>query len=390
MTDPTPLPEPHAQPSDAVLAQEGSSVHGLSRAEAEARLARFGPNTLPRGRAPTLPEIFLSQFKSPLIYVLLLAAVVSLFLEEWTDAGFIFAVLLINAGIGTFQEYRAERSAQALQGLISPKARVVREGDAFEIAAERLVPGDIVLLESGAKVPADPRLLEEHNLTIGESLLTGESLAADKDARAVLEAGAALGERINMVFAGTLVNTGRARGVVTATGAHTELGQIAAAVLGRAAAKAPLILRMERFTRRIAMGIALAALVVVAVSLARGATLSEIFLLAVALAVSAIPEGLPVALTVALAVGMERMARRAVIVRRLVAVESLGSCTYIASDKTGTLTVNQLTVRRVQFPGQAAWEVTGEGLSPAGTFLLPQDATLEEHGHLCSTTSPAA
>ena len=375
-------PEAHAQSVDSVLVQLGSSAHGLSRAEADARLQRCGPNTLPRGRAPTLPEIFIGQFKSPLIYVLLLASVVSLFLQEWTDAGFIFAVLLVNAAIGTFQEYRAERSAQALQGLVSAKARVVRERDAFEIAAEALVPGDIVLLESGAKVPADLRLVDEHNLTIDESLLTGESLAADKNARAVLAPEAALGERANMAFAGTLVNTGRGRGVVTATGERTELGQIAAAVLGRAAAKAPLILRMERFTRRIAVGVGIAALLLGVVSLSRGVPLTEVFLMAVALAVSAIPEGLPVALTVALAVGMERMARRAVIVRRLVAVESLGSCTYIAADKTGTLTVNQLTVRRLQFPHQPAWEVTGEGLTPEGTVLLPHDANPAEQGRL--------
>ncbi len=359
-----------------------SSRHGLHQREAQARLLRDGPNTLPRGEPPTPAAIFFNQFKSPLIYVLLLAALVSLVLREWSDAGFIFAVLLINALIGGFQEFRAERSAQALRSLVSSKARVLREGDALEIDAETLVPGDIVLLESGAKVPADLRLIETHNLNVDESLLTGESVAAAKDAAIILAPAAVLAERVNMAFAGTLVNTGRARGVVTATGAHTALGQIASTVLGRAPAKAPLILRMERFTRRIAIAVGVAAVGVAAVSLARGAALSEIFLLAVALAVSAIPEGLPVALTVALAVGMERMARRGVIVRRLVAVESLGSCTYIASDKTGTLTVNQLTVRRVQFPDQAAWEVSGEGLAPEGTFLPPLGASVEEHGHL--------
>jgi magnesium-transporting ATPase (P-type) len=183
-----------------------------------------------------------------------------------------------------------------------------------------------------------------------------------------------------MAFAGTMVNTGRARGLVTATGIHTELGRIAASVLGGGQAKPPLLQRMERFTRRIAVGVGIAALLVAAVQLSRGAPLEEIFMLAVALAVSAIPEGLPVAVTVALAVGMARMARRAVIVRKLVAVEALGSCTYIASDKTGTLTVNQLTARLVQLPDQAPWQVTGEGLVPEGIFLLPQGATLEDHG----------
>ncbi|HEX5394578.1 MAG TPA: HAD-IC family P-type ATPase [Rhodocyclaceae bacterium] len=371
----------HAMAAEAVIAELETSRRGLELKEVHRRFVRYGPNAIPRGRIPTLGAMFLGQFKSPLIYVLLLAAVVSLFLQAWSDAGFIFAVLLINAAIGTFQEYRAERSAQALQGLISPMARVVREDETLEINADQLVLGDIVLLESGAKVPADLRLIETHNLSVDESLLTGESLAAAKDASVTLASGVALAERANMAFAGTLVNTGRARGVVMATGAQTELGQIAVEVLGRTATKAPLILRMERFTHRIALAVGAATLVVAAISLARGAPLSEIFLLAVALAVSAIPEGLPVALTVALAVGMERMARRGVVVRRLVAVEALGSCTYIASDKTGTLTANQLTVRKIQFPGLPAWDVTGEGLAPKGTFLPPQSVSIEEHVH---------
>ncbi|UCH53529.1 MAG: HAD-IC family P-type ATPase [Pseudomonadota bacterium] len=381
---------PHAEAAGPVLTALDSSRRGLTQAEAAARLARFGRNALPRGVPPTVFGMFLKQFKSPLIYVLLLAALVSALLRQWTDAGFIFAVLLINAVIGTFQEYAAERSAQALRGLVTPRTRVLRDGDAREIAAEELVPGDIVLLESGAKVPADLRLLEEHNLAIDESLLTGESLAVAKDAQAVLAPQTALSERSNMAFAGTLVTTGRARCVVVTTGLNTELGRIAASVLGKAAGKPPLIARMERFAHRIAIAVAIAALTVAAIEIARGAPLAQIFILSVALAVSAIPEGLPVALTVALAVGMQRMARRNVIVRRLVAVEALGSCTYIASDKTGTLTVNQLTVRRVQFPDQPPWEVTGEGLVPEGTFVLPQGASRADHEELLARFVRAA
>lgn len=373
---------PYAESVQSVLTGLGASVHGLSHGEADARLHRYGPNTLPRARVRTVPAMFVQQFKSPLIYVLLLASVVSCFLGDWTDAAFIFAVLLLNAGVGTFQEYRAERSAQALQAMVAPRARVVRDHDTFEVSADSLVPGDVVLLESGAKVPADLRLLDVQNLSVDESMLTGESLASTKQDSVILSAQAPLAEQSNMAFAGTLVNSGRGRGVITATGTNTELGQIANAVLGRPAAKAPLIVRMERFTRMVAVGVGLAALLLVGVALARGDAVQEIFLLAVALAVSAIPEGLPVALTVALSVGMERMARRSVIVRRLLAVEALGSCTYIASDKTGTLTVNQLTVRRVQFPKQAPWDVGGEGLVPEGAIIPPQDVTLEEHGDL--------
>ena len=383
MDDPLHILEaPHARSTTQILEDLRSSQQGLSRQEATARLELVGPNTLPRGRLASLPEVFLGQFKNPLIYVLLLAALISLALREWSDAGFIFAVLLINALIGSFQEFSAERSAQALQGLVSSRAQVLRDGDNLEIDSSDLVPGDIVLLDSGTKVAADLRLLDSHNLTIDESLLTGESVATSKTHCEPLAQNTALGDRCNMAFAGSLVNTGRARGVVTSTAGHTELGRIAASVLGKPGAKPPLLLRMERFTRRIAIAVAIAAVLVAAMQLTRGHPLGEIFLLAVALAVSAIPEGLPVAITVALAVGMRRMARRAVIVRKLVAVEALGSCTYIASDKTGTLTVNQLTVRRVQFPDQPPWEVTGEGLIPQGIFLLPQGASLEEHSHL--------
>jgi magnesium-transporting ATPase (P-type) len=381
---------PHARAPAELLDLLATPPHGLRQAEADARLARFGRNALPRGKPPSLAAIFLAQFKSPLIYVLLAAALVSALLREWTDAGFIFAVLLINAVIGTFQEYAAERSAQALQKLVTAHTRVLRDGDTREIASEELVPGDIVLLESGTRIPADLRLLDEHNLTVDESLLTGESLTVAKSASVILPADSVLGERINLAYAGTLVATGRARGLIVATGLHTELGRIAASVLGKRAVKPPLLVRMERFTHFIAIAVGIAALLVAAIELARGAPLADIFILSVALAVSAIPEGLPVALTVALAVGMQRMAKRNVIVRRLVAVEALGSCTYIASDKTGTLTVNQLTLRRVQFADQPSWEVTGEGLVPEGTFVLPQGASRVTHERVLERLAHAA
>ncbi len=381
---------PHALAVDAALEALRSGPHGLSHAEAASRLARFGRNALPRARPPTLAVIFLRQFASPLIYVLLAAAVVSLLLRDFSDAGFIFAVLLINAVIGTFQEFSAERSADALRNLVSARARVYRDGETREIDAEEIVPGDVVLLESGSRVPADLRLLTEHNLAVDESLLTGESLPVGKNAQAIVAAESASAERVNMVFAGTMITTGRAHGLAMATGLDTVLGRIAASVLGRAPPKPPLLLRMARFTNLIAVGVGVAALGVAAVALTRGMGLAEVFVLAVALAVSAIPEGLPVALTVALAVGMQRMARRNVIVRRLVAVESLGSCTAIASDKTGTLTVNRLTVRRVQFPDQPPWEVTGEGVVPEGTFVLPEAADRPSHEALLERLARAA
>ncbi len=367
---------PHHLAIDAVLERLNTSRDGLAPDEAQARLAQVGPNALPQPEGDSLARIFLRQFASPLIYVLMAAAILSLTIGEWSDAGFITAVLLINAVIGTFQEYSAQRAAEALQRLVRIRCRVLRAGESYEIDAEALVPGDIVLLESGTRVPADLRLLEGHDLEIDESLLTGESLAVAKQADLILDEDVPLAERRNMAFAGTLVMRGRGHGVVVATGLDTELGRIAADVLEQPTVRAPLVERMERFTRRIAVLVGIAALLMAAVAMLRGMPMADVFMMAVALAVSVIPEGLPVALTVALAVSMRRMARRHVLIRRLVAVESLGSCTFIATDKTGTLTLNQLTVKRLVVPASAAepevWEVTGEGLEPTGEVVTPR------------------
>lgn len=364
---------PHAIDANQVLASLSVSKLGLSIEEAEQRLQRYGPNALPKKTPPGVLQIFASQFKSPLIYVLVAAALVSLVIKEFSDAIFISAVLFLNAVIGTIQEYSAQRSADALQKMMMTQARVLREGEAYEINSEEIVPGDVVMLESGERVPADMRILESHNLEIDESLLSGESIAVIKDAAAGLEADTVLGDRINMAFAGSLVNRGRAHCVVVATGLATELGAIAESVTGESGAKAPLQVRMERFTHRVAIFVGCAVLVMATILLLRGMPLAEIFLSSVALAVSVIPEGLPVALTVALAIGMRRMAKRDVIVRRLIAVEALGSCTYIASDKTGTLTANQLTVRCLLFPGRGEWQVTGDSEQPVGEIVADGD-----------------
>ena len=370
------------EPVSQVLERLQSSVHGLTQQEAAARLKKYGSNTLPRSELPSLTKIFIRQFASPLIYVLIAAAVVSIVIHEFSDAAFIGAVLLINAVIGMLQEFSAQKSADALQNLVTTKVRVLREGDAYEINSEDLVPGDIVLMESGDRVPADIRLINSHDLEIDESLLTGESQAVLKDAGALLTEDCVLGDRVNMAYAGTMVNRGRGSGVVVTTGLFTELGKIARSVLGKSSAKAPLQVRMDIFTHRVANLVGLAVLIMSAITFSRGMPLSEIFLSSVALAVSVIPEGLPVALTVALAIGMRRMAKRDVIVRQLVAVEALGSCTYIASDKTGTLTVNQLTARKLVFPGHKEMDVTGESERPEGEIIVqggqpdPEDQTL--------------
>ena len=361
--------KPHTESVENILALLSSSHHGLSLEEAKQRLEQYGLNTLPKLKQPGMLIVFFHQFLSPLIYVLFAAAALSIFIQEWSDAGFIFAVLLINAIIGTIQEYSAQQAAAALQNLVKTCSRILRAGESYEIESEELVPGDIVLLESGDRVPADMRLLKANSLQIDESLLTGESLSVTKDSDVILSVETMLADRLNMVFAGSLVVRGRAHAVVVNTGLLTELGNIAASVLGKSSRKAPLLVRMEKFTHRVAIIVGVAASIMAAVALMRGMPMDEVFLLAVALAVSAIPEGLPVALTVALAVGMRRMAKRNVIVQKLVAVEALGSCTYIATDKTGTLTVNQLTIKKIVLPNNDVWSVSGEGIIPQGEIL---------------------
>ncbi len=377
-----PIASAHSASIDTVLVALESSLHGLTYRETAARLEQFGRNTLPQVKMPSIGSVFLRQFASPLIYVLVAAALLSIVIKEWSDAGFISAVLFINAVIGTIQEYSAQRAAAALQQLVSARCRVLREGDTYEINAEELVPGDIVLLESGDKVPADLRLLVSHDMEVDESLLTGESLPVRKDSNSILATDIALGDRVNMIFTGTLVGRGRARGVVVGTALNTVLGRIAADVLFKPSPKAPLQIRMDIFTHRVAVFVGIAALTMFGVAVMRGTPLGEMFLLAVALAVSVIPEGLPVALTVALAIGMRRMAKRNVIVRRLLAVEALGSCTLIATDKTGTLTVNQLTARCISFPNREPWKVSGEGTVPDGSILTPRGTPSAEEAAL--------
>jgi len=355
----------HALSEDEVFGEFRATAGGLSNEEVLARRQEFGRNILPVKKPVTLAEVFLRQFLSPLIYILLAAGAVSISIGEVTDAVFIFAVILLNASIGTLQEWKAERSAAALQGLVKIRTRVRRKGIESQVAAEELVPGDVVLLESGDKVPADLRLFALKGLLIDESLLTGESAAVEKKT-GVLEEKVQTAERINMAFAGSTVTSGRGTGLVVATGAGTEVGRIAEAVTTADAAKPPLLIRMEEFARQISFIILGACILLAGLTLSRGFAFTEIFFMAVALAVSAIPEGLPVALTVALSIAASRMAKRHVIVRKLASVESLGSCTMIASDKTGTLTLNQQTVKMIFLPSGERILVSGEGYSGEG------------------------
>jgi calcium-translocating P-type ATPase len=361
-----------------------ATVRGLTAQQAAARLAEAGPNVLPERERPGPLLIFLHQFKSPFIYVLIAAAVVSQVLGQTINAIFITAVLLINALIGTIQEYAAERAAAALKKMVPSEATVIRDGTSIRVDTATVVPGDHVLLASGDKVPADMRLSSAHNLHADESMLTGESIEPHKQVLPASTDDAPLGDRLDVCFAGTVIMRGRGEGEVIATGAHTEIGKIASDVGAEDDVKPPLLVRIERFTLKITYGILILIGLIFLITVIRGDDLATVFLLGVALAVSAIPEGLPAAMTVALAIGMRRMANKHVIIRRLLAVESLGSCTYIASDKTGTLTVNEMTIRQVVLPDGTGFEISGEGLDLHGLITPePSDAEAARLGLLC-------
>ncbi|MAY66151.1 MAG: ATPase [Rhodospirillaceae bacterium] len=365
----------------AARALETDPEAGLSPEEAAARLERYGPNDLPRPRPPGLLTLYLRQFVNPLIYLLAAAAVVSVAIGEASDALFIFAVLQVNALIGTYQEYRAQKSALALDSLIRDRATVLRGGAVHTVDGRDLVPGDVIRLESGNHVPADLRLVQADALLVDESLLTGESQAVVKDAAAAVAEQAMTGDRHTMLHAATVVVSGRGLGIVTDTGTRTALGRIAEQLVGRDAAPPPLVVRLERFTRMLGIVVVSAIALLAVAMVLKGAPVVEIFLVAVALAVAALPEGLPVAITVALSVGCHRMAENNVIVRSLPAVEGLGACTLIASDKTGTLTCNALTVKRVVIPGLGDFQVSGEGYNDNGAVANAGGAMSDADWH---------
>ncbi|MFA6061216.1 MAG: cation-transporting P-type ATPase [Gallionella sp.] len=359
----------HHIPAQDVLASVASNAQGLNRAEAAKRLASHGPNRLtpPARRGPWMR--FLLQFHNLLIYVLLASAAVTALLAHWVDSSVILGVVVVNAIIGFIQEGKAEKAMDAIRSMLSPEATVLREGRRELIAAQALVPGDIVLLQSGDKVPADLRLLSVKSLRIEEAALTGESTAVEKTVSAV-EDHAVLGDRYCMAYSGTLVVYGQGSGVVIATADDTEIGRISTLLGGVQTLTTPLLRQMEVFGRYLTIAIMLLA----AITFLFGWQLhqldiAEMFLAAVSMAVAAIPEGLPAVLTITLALGVQRMAVRRAIIRRLPAVEALGSVTVICTDKTGTLTRNEMTVQRLLTASQV-FEVTGSGYAPHGGFSL--------------------
>jgi magnesium-transporting ATPase (P-type) len=366
---------------EVVLDILGSNLDGLSDDLASKRLVDFGKNKLPDKAIISLWKIIWSQLFNPLIFILIAAGIASVLIGEAKDAVFILLVILINTGIGAYQEYNAEKSASNLQKLLKIKSKVKRAGKVKEIDAEELVPGDIVYLESGNKVPADLRLVEVAGLELDESLLTGESQSVRKHVERIPKE-TEVADRKNMAYAGATVISGRASGIIVATGLQTEVGKIALNVQEGESAKPPLILRMEKFTRNIANIVIVLSVILAIMLRLQGMDFGSIFFFVVALAVSAIPEGLPVSLTVALAVATRRMAKRNVIVRKLTSVESLGSCTVIASDKTGTLTVNQQTVKKIKLIDGQTFDVTGEGYNGDGEIhSISEHSVAVSYGH---------
>jgi magnesium-transporting ATPase (P-type) len=367
----------HSLSEDRAYSLLASSRYGLTAEEVGTRIQVFGSNTLPSGQPVALWEVVIRQFKSPLIYILMIAALISFVIGEFTDGAFILAVITVNAIIGTLQEWKAEKSAQSLQALLRIMAHVRRDRQGTTVDAGEIVPGDIIILNEGDRIPADIRLLHESSLKVDESLLSGESLPVEKSAVVIPEKTPFM-SRGNMAYAGSTVVSGKAEGVVTATGLLTEVGKIARSVVATESVKPPLVIRMETFSQKIGILVLAACSVLAVIAIAQGMPIIDVFFISVALAVSAIPEGLPVAITVALSIGVSRMAARNVIVRKLTAVEALGSCTCIASDKTGTLTVNAQTLQRIELPDGRSYSLTGEGYIGEGEVTQLNGGPVQE------------
>ncbi len=352
---------------DRVFEDLNTSEYGLSDSEARERLQKFGLNKLAEEEKVSKLKILLHQFTSPLIYILLVAAVVTFFLQEYKDTGVIAAVVLLNALIGFIQEFKAEKQVQALKKMVVAKARVFRDGKELEVDSEKVAPGDIVLLASGGRVPADVRLIKSIELRIDESMLTGESIPAEKFTDSIEEDNLTPGDQRNMAFMGTIIVNGRARGVVVETGPRTALGRIAGDVREVIRLKAPLQKKIDRFAHAIGVIVLVASVLLFLIGILLGESVKDMFMTAVAAAVATIPEGLPIVVTIALAIGVSRMAQRNAVIRKLPAVETLGSTTVICSDKTGTLTKNEMTVR-LAYDGQKFYAITGTGYDPEGNI----------------------
>ena len=352
----------------AVLDRLGTTESGLSSEDALSRLAEHGPNELAASGRISPWSLLATQFKNVLIVILLVAVGLSALMGHALEAIVIAVILLFAVVLGFVQEYRAERAIEGLRRMAAPVATALRDGEEQDVAARALVPGDVVLLEAGTRIPADARVLESVNLKVDEAALTGESLPSKKTAEALADAGLAVGDRINMVYAGTAVSYGRGTAVVVATGMGTEFGAIARLLAGVESRRTPLQQNLDRVGHILARAALAVVALIVVLGLVRGQPFWEMVIFGIALAVAVVPEALPAVVTISLALGAQRMVRRNALVRRLSAVETLGSVSVIASDKTGTLTKGEMTIRQI-YAGGRVLEVTGAGYEPSGEFL---------------------
>ncbi|MFH1026968.1 MAG: HAD-IC family P-type ATPase, partial [Pseudomonadota bacterium] len=350
-----------------------STPHGLTGAEAARRLTQHGPNEL-QAAEPTSPwAILATQFKNVLIIILLIGTAISAFLGHGTEAVAIAVIVLLAVLLGFVQEYRAERALEALGRMAAPTAIILRQGQESVIPARELVPGDVVLLYTGDRVPADLRLLETVNLQCDEAALTGESVPVEKQTAPLDDPNLSVGDRSNMAYAGTIVTYGRGRGMVVVTGMRTEFGKVAQMLQAVEVGRTPLQENLDKVGRTLAkLALAVVAVIVV-LGIVRGQPFLEMFIFGIALAVAAVPEALPAVVTISLAIGVQHMARRNALVRRLPAVETLGSTSVICTDKTGTLTKGEMTVRKI-YSGSEMVEVSGAGYEPFGRFLVEGSA----------------
>ncbi len=362
----------HTNSVDFAYEKTNSSENGLTSFEARERLAKYGQNLLPQKKPKSILVMFVEELLNPIIIILLIAMAFSFIVGELLDGFVILGIILIDAIIGSIQSKRAERVASSLSNMIKVKAKVLRDDLKVEIDSLNLVIGDIVYLESGDKVSADMRIISCSNFTVDEALLTGESINSVKSDLTVKE-DSAIGDRTNMTFAGSSVITGRATCVVVETGANTEIGTIATNLSNVKDEKSPLTIRIDKFSKQISIAIVLIAVVIFIIMLLQRNEFKDIFLCVIALSVSAMPEGLPLAVTMALTVSSNRMGKKNVVVKQLNAVESLGSCTVIATDKTGTLTLNEQTAKIIALPNNNEYEVTGSGYNDNGELICNND-----------------
>ena len=367
----TSQPTWHALSVTDALAGLKTGRDGLSEQEAADRLLQFGHNELPVTGGTSAWSVLLSQFKNVLIIILLIATVISMFMGHAIEAIAIAVIVLFAILLGFIQEYRAERALQALRRISAPSAVVIRAGEQRQRPARDLVPGDVVVLAAGDKVPADLRMIEAFNLKLNEAVLTGESVPVTKQADVLIDRDQVVAERNNMCYSGTVVTYGRGLGVVAATGTGTEFGKITGLLRTVSTARTPLQKNLDRVGRVLALAAVVTVMAIVALGLARGADLLEMFVFGVALAVAVVPEALPAVVTISLAIGVQRMVKRNALIRHLPAVETLGSTSVICSDKTGTLTKDEMTARRVLADNQW-YEITGSGYAPHGEFQLDE------------------